>query len=582
MGNERARWALGTSVVLSFFSLACGSTGDADGVGNTDDGSTSVDGGAGGCGEEGCEAESRALELRFITPESDAVIAGDLEQVLIEAKDADGVAEVELFLEDVSLGKRTDEPFAWTSADTPALAGLADGSYTLEAVARDTAGESASATTSFVVKSEARSVIEIEVTDVDDRLTLWVDDIPRRSWRTGGPGQSVRQDISAWFGQGTNSVRLQHENDSSGASFTFRLFIDGALELEQTAEPGNGVSVELDQSFEIEVPHAPALREITFDGPDGAALYFNDTYTGRSTPTTLLVPQGELLVGLGVGDFVGQNRYEAEFHESTLSIVVPQSFDLEEAPAPTPNVWRVALLPVRTTYHGSSALADTGVLLDSDITRMESQLNATSELAIEPLSYGLMEWEVTRLDVVDTPLTRPFDPGSWPETGILLEQANLEHLEDEYDLVVYLYSEHRADGTPVASRPCCGWGGGKGISIPTGWVRNEPADEPNEGYVHEALHSYESYQGWLLYRQPVTIGGLHGGGAQGYQSGDCGEQHYMCWYKRFIRGQVGIDLTMDGTERAEPALDAALYGGVFYTMRRGIEGNVGGPLASPP
>ena len=488
---------------------------------------------------------------------------------------------VELFFDEVSLGVDSAAPFEWTGEDSQSLLGIAPGSYLLRAIARK-GDESVETQAQVTVVQEGSRLVQVEVSDVDEQVVLWVNGVPRRSWRRNGPGQGKLQDISGWFGAGTNTVRFQqfNANDNSATGFSARLLVDGRIEKElENHKDVGGRSIEFDESFTVELEDLPALREVMLDGPTGAAIYMNHVFSGLRTPVAMNLPQGDLLVGLGVGDYLGNNRYAGNYHEQEISVSAEQTIDLTKGAAPRPVVWKVALLPVRTTHHGGMDAQNTGILQDEDIDKMMSQLEATNTHGIVPVSFGLMKWDITRLPVTDTALFRPADSGQWPRSDELLTDAGLTDLKKEYDLIVTVYSEHRANGEKVANTPCCGWGGGKGMSIPTGWVRSKPANEPNQGYIHEALHSYESYQGWLLYKLPTTLGGLHGGQTQGYQSGDCGEVHWMCWYKDFIRGQVGLSLAHTGDEVQDFPEQPNGWGGVFYTMRMGAGGKVHGPLS---
>ncbi|HEY8942728.1 MAG TPA: hypothetical protein VIM73_00645, partial [Polyangiaceae bacterium] len=249
------------------------------------------------------------------------------------------------------------------------------------------------------------------------------------------------------------------------------------------------------------------------------------------------------------------------------------------APLPVQNTTRIAILPVRTTIHGAGGPTNTGVLEQSDIDIMHQQTIATRDGYTEPFSYGLTSWNITVLPTVeDVPLYRPItnpekpnDDG--PDTEGLLNAAGLQSLKQSYDIIEFIYSNHRADGSWVEHPACCYWGGGQVISMTTTSTRYQPANAPNVWLLHETLHSYESYNAWIL-REYNGIWATHGAEKHGYWGGGNGEFDFIWYYRHFMRGQVHEIVGMNDLQGIfpppPPPSNADVYIGVFPTMRKGV------------
>ncbi|MGC4063943.1 MAG: cellulose binding domain-containing protein [Polyangiaceae bacterium] len=419
--------------------------------------------------------------------------------------------------------------------------------------------------------------VQIRVADVDDYVYLTINGIRRRVWHYYGEGQNELIDITPWFANGNNEVRIQAMNGGGPADYSVELYVDGqaiANEVcpESLCNSSNNLSsgIWLDRTYNVPLSNLPFAQTVTLTSATPGALYVNGQYTGKRTPTSLSLPPGQYTFGLGLSNDT-PGSYTGEFREETVSVgVCPKTVDLTSHSAlPVLNTTRIGILPVRTAVHGDPT--DLGVLANSDIPYLAEQMNAIRDAWVEPFSYGLTTWSVESLPVVENvALQRGPDCMDPPQTGLLLEQAGLTGLRDQYDILVFLYSSHRADGTDVAHVPCAIWAGGQEISYYSGWLRSVPPGEPSEGLFHESLHSYEWYNGWRR-GYYGGVDGLHGAEEHGYKPNQNGHSGWLDWYRAFARNQAPELVTMrQGVEWPSVPTTSDLYVGVFDSMRYGI------------
>jgi hypothetical protein len=418
--------------------------------------------------------------------------------------------------------------------------------------------------------------VQIRVADVDDYVYLTINGIRRRVWHYYGGGQNELIDITPWFANGNNEVRIQAMNGGGPADYSFELYVDNqpiANEVcpESLCNSNNSLSsgIWLDRTYNVPLSNLPAAQTITLTSATPGALYVNGQYTGRRTPTSLALPPGQYTFGLGLSNDT-PGSYTGEFREETVTVgVCPKTVDLTAHPAlPVVNTTRIGILPIRNAVHGDPN--DLGVLANSDIPYLQAQMNAIRDTWVEPFSYGLTTWTVEALPVVENvALQRGPDCMDPPQTGLLLEEAGLTGLRDQYDMLVFLYSSHRADGSDVAHVPCAIWAGGQEISYYSGWLRSVPYGAPSEGLFHESLHSYEWFNGWRR-GYYGGVDGLHGAEEHGYKENQNGHSGWLDWYRAFVRNQAAELTTMrQGVEWPSVPTTADVYVGVFDALRYG-------------
>ncbi|HLV66022.1 MAG TPA: hypothetical protein VKY73_09415 [Polyangiaceae bacterium] len=431
------------------------------------------------------------------------------------------------------------------------------------------------------VGGSTTSTVRVSVSGVDDFVYLSVNGLRRKVVPLGSTISDL--DISDWFVAGTNSLRVQAIDTGEPSSYTVQVTVDGVTVVNESCSSGPcqpgmlpGRGIVFDQTYSIVTPNRPPAEMLTVNGTAGGAIYIDDAYTGHVVPHTFALPPGGYIVGVGVGEGF-TNQYVGEFYEEqvTLEDTAVSIEPTAGSPLAFPNHTKVALLPIRTTYHGDDAPENTGVLTQSDIDVMHGQTIATRDAYVEPFSYGLTTWDIDLLPVVeDTPLHRAAASNLSPDIGRFLDESGLRSLESEYDIIIYFFSKFTASGAPVANDPCCWWGINQLIAFPNHLTRdpNWPETRPNFYLLHESLHDYESYNQWRLFFYNGADG-THGGGTHGYPGGGNGEEDFLFFYRRFMRNQVAELNTMRGGVDfgSQPATSADLWVGVFDTMRRDVD-----------
>lgn len=413
--------------------------------------------------------------------------------------------------------------------------------------------------------------VQVRVSTSDDLVYLNVNGL-RHEVRPsyGVPGEAI--DATSWFVDGENEARVQVVGRGP-AWYRVELWADGACLLDEGCDGEDCAAVagvSLDRKLRVSLQGLPAAQRLELTSAEPGQLYVDGQFMGRRTPTSILVPPGRYTLGLGQGDET-PGAYTGRFFETEVTVGdAPQTVALDaRAPLGLANLTRVAVLPVRRTVHGEPG--DVGVLADTDIAYFVGQAQATSEAWVRPFSYGLTGWEVTALPVVeDVVLQRDASCMSAPNTGLLLAEAGLEPLRDQYDIIVFLYSSHRADGSEVSHVPCAIWAAGPEVSYHSSWLRSIPVGLPSEGLYHETLHSYDDAAWWR--GSYSGVGGVHGAEEHGYHAYQNGEGEWLAWYRALARGQVAELASMrDGVAWRTIPGRADLYVGLFEVMRHGMD-----------
>lgn len=428
------------------------------------------------------------------------------------------------------------------------------------------------------------NLVELRVSDVDDYVYVTVNGVRRRIYYWGDPSQGQRIDVSSWFGAGANDLRIQTINTGGPASYHAELWVDGQLVLDELcpATLCNGadapVGMLLNRQATITTPNRPARQTVQLTSGVAGKVYLNDEYTGLTTPASLSLPPGSYTFGLGVSTDA-PFAYTGEYREQTVSVAsAPLAVNLGAAPVlPLQDTTRIAILPVRDTH--SPDASNVGVLSPSDVTEFASQAASTASVWFRPLTYGLAAWNVEVLPMVTSvPLVLPA-PDAVPDTEAMLDAAGLQGLKQSYDIIVYYFSQHRPDGSPVDNASGYAWGGGgQFITISTMFTRGG-GNAPNAALLHESLHNYEWYNHERLHFYN-GVGWLHGAEEHGYDyEGDQGETDWLKWYRAFMRGQAADLAGMrDGLDWPSVPATGDLYTGVFPTFRRGFSPHA--PLAA--
>ncbi|XYH94965.1 hypothetical protein ACMHYB_45230 [Sorangium sp. So ce1128] len=430
------------------------------------------------------------------------------------------------------------------------------------------------------------SKVELRVSGADDRVAVSVNGIQRRMFHLGESDLGQRIDVSDWFGSGANDLRVQLLNTGGPASAGVDLWVDDALVVSESCPAtlcsGSDVwrGIVWDRTFSVSTPNRPAFQPVTVTahGATPGKVYVNDVFTGQTTPTTLSLPPGDYTIGVGIGSELPPVDYTGSFYEQAVTVgSSPVNVNATaSAPLGIQELTRIAILPIRNSINYVSSLggpdaSNTGVLFDEDVDELVAQAEATNDRWFRPLSYGLATWEFEVLPTIeDVPIYEQSHDG-WDTTRFLAE-AGTAHLASQYDMIVYFFSQHRADGSWVDDVCNIVWAfDGTNVGFSTSLTAGKP-DLLNPEFLHEVMHNYEDYNENALHLYN-GIDGLHGGHQHGYYDNSNGEVNYLHFYRHLLRGQVA-ELGGMRTDIQWPAIGAVsgssdLYLGFFPVMRHG-------------
>lgn len=424
---------------------------------------------------------------------------------------------------------------------------------------------------------EQSSLIELRAPLVDDLAFIEVNGLRHSVGYWGQPSAeaSAWRDVSSWFSNGKNRVRLLAINTGGPQALEFQLRLNGTTVVDINCEnygceprPDGGVI--LDQSIDLPGLTLPPARTVSVTSPVPGKLYVNDQYTGLTTPATLTLPAGRHRLGLGVSNDV-PTALSGRFHEESV-VVAGHNLNVtlgDEPALASQYAARIALLPMRRARAlDSGGLA---VLTDAQIAKFASQFAATREAWVKPFSYGLQTWDITllpteeQLEMVGT----TFD--SFPDHACeVLSTSKYSNLLSQYDVVVVHMSNFDEQRGFEIGRGSAGMGGRCG-QIQAHWGAGLAASAPSAVILHELLHSYESHHQSVL-GEYNGLNGLHGAEVHGFQSdGSQGERDWVEWYRYFIRGQVAERADQSvSVNLPAPVTNPDYFVGTFGSFRRGL------------
>lgn len=424
---------------------------------------------------------------------------------------------------------------------------------------------------------EQSSLIELRAPWVDDVAFLEVNGLRHSVGYWGQPAAeaSAWRNVSSWFSNGKNRVRLLAINTGGPQAFEFQLRLNGTTVVDincQTSgcetQPDGGVI--LDQLIDLPGLTLPPSRTVAVTSPVPGKLYVNDQYTGLTTPATLTLPAGTHRLGLGVSNDV-PTALTGRFHEESVVIAGQNlSVTLGDEPAlASQYAARIAILPMRRARAlDSGGLA---VLTDAQIAKFASQFAATREAWVKPFSYGLQTWDITllpteeQIEMVGT----TFD--SFPDHACeVLGTSKYSNLLSQYDVVMVHMSNFDEQRGIEIGRGSAGMGGRCG-QIQAHWGAGLASNAPSAVILHELLHSYESHHQSVL-GEYNGLNGLHGAEVHGFQSdGSQGERDWVEWYRYFIRGQVAERADQSASVNLpSPVTNPDYFVGTFGSFRRGL------------
>jgi hypothetical protein len=420
--------------------------------------------------------------------------------------------------------------------------------------------------------SSTNSLVEMRVSDIDDWVFVTVNGVRRGVYYYGDPRQGQRVDVSSWFGSGANSVRLQNINTIESGGYRVELWVDGVPVRDENVPGLSTLGLADDRTLTISTPSRPALRTVTVSSSQAGKLYINDVYTGLSTPATLSLPQGSYKLGLGVSTDTPPN-YTGSFYEQTVTVGGSnQSVNMTSSgPLPVQKTNTIAFLPIQFSwnYTAQAAGADPnnlGVLTTAQADMAYGTVTAIGTQWIKPFSYGLTQWQVTRLPMATTPI-REIQENNF-DLDLYLTEAGLTNLRSQYDRIVFMVPQFRADGTKVQNHLEFLAAPTRQNVIYTTEYLNQVANQPNAFLFHETLHNHEFYNDSLLHEWN-GIDAIHGAETHGYPNEfGSGATDFVNFYRMWLRGQVAETADMrPGVKRTGVPATGALYVGAFKTLR---------------
>ena len=411
-------------------------------------------------------------------------------------------------------------------------------------------------------------------------------------------------DITSLLAQGENEIKIVASADSWSSltgGYDIKLWFDNDLILNEAADEyltGMHPGIIFEETVTIDIDSAPASKTLSITSAvGGEAIYINNVFTGKVTPAQFQLAPGEYRLGLGEST-VSADQANSTVHITgqfrqqdiiiagdNLTIDVTQLGILNQV-----NTWRVAMVPYLTVYQGLTRAQasngeipptnDIGLLTSDDIEVAKKSIEVTSAQWLLPMSYGLMQWEVTVLPAVEEPVYHAYDDNIGHE--LRWNSAMVDADLSQYDLVIHVIPTRTASldssgNRQMVAHPHGGYAGRPNAYLPADWLDGEGTDlttrlqnvKPSTGLLHESLHNYDNYR----LNDYNGIDQLHGAEVHSFSKTDCGlPSEWICWYTHYIRSQVGEN-TSNLYDVVAPnkvtGQDVSTYVGLFNLMRAG-------------
>ncbi len=287
-------------------------------------------------------------------------------------------------------------------------------------------------------------------------------------------------------------------------------------------------------------------------------------------PATVFLPVGSYKLGLG--------KYRDE-HLNYQGNFFEQEVDLRNGsalvnfagvqPLGVQNTVKIAILPIKYAFYSNTNLI--GVLQQSELAGYLRQLEMTYNIWTKPFSYGLQQWDMSVLPMVEnitlrTNSNQDFSPEAF------LSDAGLQQLRAQYQIIIFAFSVFNQNGVRIDGAGGAGaWAGNGFISINNATQWPNTPNAPHPVFTHEILHVYEQYQR-DIYGFYNGLEGLHGAEEQGYlETSPIGELYWLGWYKDFMRNTIGENHTTRlGIQPGVIPSEQDLFIGTFETTRYGL------------
>jgi hypothetical protein len=382
--------------------------------------------------------------------------------------------------------------------------------------------------------------VEVRLYNVDDFASLYVNGVKFTSTKYSMDTGRIKLD--KYLVNGQNILRFITYNNGgrkpdNPMSYGYQVWLNNKIVLDDMCGqigiggcvnnrnfPGGKV---YDKTLKINVNSLNSKNYfVNINSAIQGRIYLNDEYTGKVTPSTLVLPTGDYRIGLGSSN----NRYQ----ELKTQITKSQTLMFENKHWFPAKRWKILLIAIRTAHlgngKGENQIAE---LSNSDIKAAYNDLIEVNNRWIKPFSYGLVDWDVSEL-IVENVRASITDRGDHINQNLFLQEAGLTSLQDKYDTLVYFWPRI-ANGKDPWNNPGA-IGGGLSVSVPNTWVR-WVKKFPREIWLHEWLHVVEGVNSDHGFFNGQN--GLHGAEDHGYVGGTEGE--WLNWYRDFMRGMVKED-----------------------------------------
>jgi hypothetical protein len=382
--------------------------------------------------------------------------------------------------------------------------------------------------------------VEVRLYNVDDFASLYVNGVKFIS--TKYSTDTGRIEVDQYLTKGINTLRfITHNNGGikpdNPMSYGYQAWVNGEMLLNSKCGqigvggcednrnfPGGKV---YEKVLKININRASGQNHsVNIKSAVKGGIYLNGEFTGKSSPSTLILPTGDYRIGLGGVN----NRYQ----ELMTKVSSDQSVIFNDKYWLPAKKWKILLLAIREAHLGNGTGGNqVARLTDVDIKEAYDDLIEVDNRWVQPFSYGLVSWDVSRL-IVENIRASITDQGDHINQDLFLQKAKLTSLKDKYDAITFFWP--RIPNTNDPWNAAGAIGGGGSMSIPNTWIRGVKKF-PREVWLHEWLHIVEGVNNNHGFFNGQN--GLHGAEGHGYIGGTEGE--WLDWYRNFMRGAVKED-----------------------------------------
>ena len=278
----------------------------------------------------------------------------------------------------------------------------------------------------------------------------------------------------------------------------------------------------------------------------GSAIYLDGVYTGKVTPSEIIVETGTHMVGVGLKASRTYLRRNVTVESTTETLTV----DLSNNDLQQPKVWKALFIGVnKVTANVGSCVSE---YTTDELDLAYDFFNWSFKEKVEDYSYHTTKWEIDRRDISDETIVLSNDKLITPS---IIDNYITDVNKGDYDLIVTFFrggggsqqncfidnfigiawfdvTELNSDASYYTIRYYDDIGGA---------ISNAKQNDPGM-FIHEWLHTTaEMFYPDKGEKVPSDNGQVvHAAGKYGYS------QPWMTWYEDLISGQVRDGVTYSG------------------------------------